>query len=77
MQPRITQVPPTRPASQSATLAPYDAARRAQLFSLLAEAGGQVWMTGTDRALFSALAGNAEFYAMSAAVPERRREAAP
>ena len=30
-----------------------DAERRARLFARLAEAGAQVWMTGTDEALFA------------------------
>jgi DNA replication and repair protein RecF len=32
-----------------------DAARRADLFARLAATGGQVWMTGTDPALFDAV----------------------
>jgi DNA replication and repair protein RecF len=36
-----------------------DPMRRADLFSLLTEAGGQVWMTGTEAALFDAAPGSA------------------
>jgi DNA replication and repair protein RecF len=32
-----------------------DDARRAQLFTILREAGGQVWMTGTDLGIFASL----------------------
>ncbi|QDC02847.1 DNA replication/repair protein RecF [Mesorhizobium sp. 8] len=38
-----------------------DAGRRAALFSILEELGGQTFMTGTDAALFSSLKGRAQF----------------
>ena len=38
-----------------------DAGRRAALFEIIDELGSQAFMTGTDRALFSALEGRAEF----------------
>jgi DNA replication and repair protein RecF len=38
-----------------------DAGRRAALFSILAELGGQAFLTGTDAELFSALDGRAQF----------------
>ena len=38
-----------------------DAGRRAALFDILADLGGQTFMTGTDAALFSALSGRAQF----------------
>ena len=37
-----------------------DPIRRAALFARLLDGGGQVWMTGTDAALFSAIGHNAE-----------------
>ncbi|MBB4211057.1 DNA replication/repair protein RecF [Rhodothalassium salexigens] len=39
-----------------------DGARRAALFDALRRLGGQVWATGTDRALFAALDGTAQFF---------------
>lgn len=45
-----------------------DAGRRADLFALLAETGAQVFMTGPDRAAFSALQGVGAFYQVDAAV---------
>ncbi|MGI9412025.1 MAG: DNA replication/repair protein RecF [Hyphomicrobiales bacterium] len=39
-----------------------DADRRAALFGILQDLGGQVWMTGTDTQLFDPLRGVAEFY---------------
>ncbi|MBK5912135.1 hypothetical protein CCR85_11615 [Rhodothalassium salexigens] len=39
-----------------------DSARRAALFNALRRLGGQVWATGTDRALFAALDGTAQFF---------------
>jgi len=39
-----------------------DPVRRAALFERLAEAGGQVWMTGTERNLFAEVAGKASFF---------------
>jgi DNA replication and repair protein RecF len=38
-----------------------DAGRRAALFSILEDLGGQTFMTGTDAALFSSLKGRAQF----------------
>ncbi|ENQ03985.1 DNA replication and repair protein recF [Brucella abortus F6/05-2] len=43
-----------------------DMGRRAALFGILDELGGQAFMTGTDRALFDALAGDAQFFNVSA-----------
>ncbi len=42
-----------------------DAGRRAALFEIIDELGSQAFMTGTDRALFSALEGRAEFLSVS------------
>ncbi len=39
-----------------------DESRRAALFAALASLGGQCWLTGTDRSLFAALEGQAEFF---------------
>lgn len=39
-----------------------DAGRRAALFGILDDLGGQAFMTGTDRALFEALGGDAQFF---------------
>ncbi|MET3559629.1 DNA replication and repair protein RecF [Bartonella japonica] len=39
-----------------------DSHRRAALFDILDELGGQTFMTGTDRILFDALKGRAEFF---------------
>lgn len=39
-----------------------DESRRAALYDLLSTLGGQVWMTGTDKTLFSAVAGSAQFF---------------
>ncbi len=41
-----------------------DENRRAALFDLLIDLGGQVWMTGTDESLFSAAASRAQFWAV-------------
>ena len=41
-----------------------DLRRRAALFAILDELGCQAFMTGTDRALFSALEGKAQFVAV-------------
>jgi DNA replication and repair protein RecF len=38
-----------------------DAGRRAALFSIIEDLGGQTFMTGTDAALFSSLEGRAQF----------------
>lgn len=43
----------------------FDPGRRAALFAILQELGGQCFMTGTERALFSALEGNAQFLDVS------------
>jgi DNA replication and repair protein RecF len=42
-----------------------DAGRRAALFGIIDDLGAQAFMTGTDRALFSALEGRAEFLSVS------------
>ncbi|MBN9044982.1 MAG: DNA replication/repair protein RecF [Rhizobiales bacterium] len=42
-----------------------DTGRRAALFGILDDLGGQTFMTGTDRALFEALAGDAQFFNVS------------
>lgn len=39
-----------------------DEGRRAALYSLLQQIGGQVWLTGTDRELFKSIEGGAPFY---------------
>jgi DNA replication and repair protein RecF len=44
----------------------FDPGRRAALFAILEELGGQCFMTGTERALFSALEGRAQFLDVSA-----------
>ena len=41
-----------------------DAGRRDALFERLVRMGAQVWMTGTDRSLFSGLEGSATFVAV-------------
>ena len=41
-----------------------DEKRRASLFNLLIDLGGQVWMTGTDESLFSAARNRAQFWAV-------------
>lgn len=43
-----------------------DENRRAALFDLLIDLGGQVWMTGTDSALFSAAKNRAQFWGVEA-----------
>ncbi|PZO87081.1 MAG: DNA replication/repair protein RecF [Micavibrio aeruginosavorus] len=43
-----------------------DENRRAALFDLLIATGGQVWMTGTDKSLFSAAENRAQFHAVEA-----------
>jgi len=42
-----------------------DPARRAALFDRLGEAGGQVWMTGTEAGLFAGIAGGATWLAVA------------
>ncbi len=49
-----------------------DAGRRAALFEILGELGGQTFMTGTDAALFSAIAGEAQFLTVAAGTVEER-----
>ncbi len=39
-----------------------DETRRAALYDLLQELGGQVWLTGTDESLFDAVQGRAQFF---------------
>lgn len=39
-----------------------DERRRAALYDLLGEIGGQVWLTGTDLSLFDAVQGSAQFF---------------
>lgn len=41
-----------------------DGGRRAALYDILLALGGQVWMTGTDRALFASLEGAGQFFAV-------------
>lgn len=43
-----------------------DENRRAALFDLLIDLGGQVWMTGTDESLFSAARKRGQFWAVAA-----------
>ena len=43
-----------------------DAGRRAALFDLVCSLGGQCFMTGTDRDLFAALGGRAQYFTVSA-----------
>ncbi len=43
-------------------VAHLDGDRRSALFEALAALGGQCWLTGTDRSLFEALEGRAEFF---------------
>lgn len=43
-----------------------DEGRRAALFDLIDDLGGQAFMTGTDRALFSALGARAQFFTVAA-----------
>ena len=42
-----------------------DRERRETLFDLLLDLGGQVWLTGTDRSLFEALEGRAQFHTVT------------
>jgi DNA replication and repair protein RecF len=42
-----------------------DARRRDALFDEITALGAQVWLTGTDRALFAALEGTAQFVAVA------------
>ena len=39
-----------------------DEGRRGALYEILQELGGQVWLTGTDKDLFEAIEGTAQFY---------------
>jgi DNA replication and repair protein RecF len=43
----------------------FDHKRRQSLFDLIDELGGQAFMTGTDRSLFDALEGRAQFFSVS------------
>jgi DNA replication and repair protein RecF len=43
----------------------FDAKRRQSLFDLVDDLGGQAFMTGTDRSLFEALNGRAQFFSVS------------
>lgn len=49
-----------------------DPVRRAALFERLAQSGAQVWMTGTEAASFSALAGDAAIWDVAGGVVTRR-----
>ena len=42
-----------------------DEGRRAALFDIIEDLGGQAFMTGTDRSLFSSLTGRAQFFDVS------------
>ena len=49
-----------------------DESRRAALYDILQELGGQVWLTGADKNLFDAVKGKAQFFEVSdASVMER------
>ncbi|MBZ6377314.1 DNA replication/repair protein RecF [Pacificimonas flava] len=50
-------------------LAHLDEGRRAALFTLLQDLGSQVWMTGTDEALFRAISGDATYMEMVDGMP--------
>ncbi len=56
----LTGTPPLMLLDEIA--AHLDERRRAALFEALTDIGGQCWMTGTDRSLFSALEGVGEFF---------------
>ncbi len=45
-----------------------DSGRRAALFGILDDLGGQAFMTGTDRALFDTLGGDAQFFSVAGGV---------
>ncbi|MEZ5814481.1 MAG: DNA replication/repair protein RecF [Alphaproteobacteria bacterium] len=45
-----------------------DEQRRAALYGLLGELGGQVWLTGTDADLFRAIEGKAQFFEVQSSV---------
>jgi len=49
----------------------FDAARRAALYDQILSMGGQFWLTGTDRNLFTDIEKHAVSYRISGAVPER------
>ncbi len=53
-----------------------DEGRRAALYDLLLSLGGQVWLTGTDRNLFAAIEGKAQFFEVRDAkiMPDIRKE---
>ncbi len=48
-----------------------DEGRRAALYDLLIELGGQVWLTGTDANLFDAVQGRAQFFEVRDSIVER------
>jgi DNA replication and repair protein RecF len=54
-------------------VAHLDPARRAALFTALAELGAQVWMTGADPAAFSEIAKRAQVFDVSPGRAEKRR----
>src|SRR5437764_9165964 len=51
-----------------------DEARRVQLFGFLEEAGGQVWLTGTDEAVFAPLKNAARFFSVEDGRVRQERE---
>lgn len=53
-----------------------DEGRRSALYDLLLSLGGQVWLTGTDRNLFAAIEGKAQFFEVRDAkiMPDIRKE---
>ena len=55
-----------------------DATRRGALYDLLSDLGGQVWLTGTDTNLFTAIEGRARFFEVRDAVvkPQARNRSA-
>jgi DNA replication and repair protein RecF len=62
----VTQITGSAPILLLDEIAAHlDAGRRAALFGIIDDLGAQAFMTGTDRALFSALEGHAEFLSVS------------
>lgn len=55
-----------------------DESRRAALYDLLQSLGGQVWLTGTEEKLFTAIQGTAQFFHVENAhiAPQKTRSAA-
>ncbi len=51
-----------------------DEARRAGLYDLLLETGGQVWLTGTDQSLFSPVLGQADLFRIENATVHKDKE---